>query len=314
MKKWIVWLLVILILTGSCIYLLIPAKIVISRITTAEATITGVYRYMSQEEKWEKWWHDSDGKPPAKGNLFMYDGTAFRLTKQMNNVVGIEIKQKGEILSSVLHLVSFKKDSIGIVWEVEMQAGNNPLSRFMKYRTAVDLGKNMNGVLKNFTSFVSDPKNVYGVSIHRTSTRDTTMLTASFTSVDYPTTNEIYKYFEVLENSILKQQGKASGFPMLNVRQLENGSYMTQVAIPTNRLLENDGNILYRRMVPGNFMVGEVTGGPFTISETMRQLDFFVSDYHKEVMAKPFQVLVTNRLKETDTAKWVTRIYVPVAE
>jgi hypothetical protein len=49
-----------------------------------------------------------------------------------------------------------------------------------------------------------------------------------------------------------------TGSPMLNVRESENGGYETQVAIPTNRLLKNEGKIYFRRMVPGYFIVSEV--------------------------------------------------------
>jgi len=99
---------------------------------------------------------------------------------------------------------------------------------------------------------------------------------------------------------------------MMNIKQSEDGRYETQVAIPTNHLLQNDGKIHYRRMVPGYFMVTEVKGGSFTIQEAMKQMDYYVSDYKKTVMAKPFQILVTNRLTETDTSKWITKIYIPV--
>src|ERR1700685_652871 len=93
MKKWIVWLLVITILTISCIYFFIPSKIVISSVTAAQATIYGEYRYMNQEEKWEKWWRDSDGKSHVKGEPFTYNRTTFRITKHANNITGIELEQ-----------------------------------------------------------------------------------------------------------------------------------------------------------------------------------------------------------------------------
>jgi effector-binding domain-containing protein len=314
MKKWIVWLLVILFLTVGCIYLLIPAKIVISSISTAQATVTGEFRYLGQEENWEKWWRDADGKSRIKGEPFIYDGTLFHLNQQFHNIVGIDIERSGLKLQSVLHLISFKKDSTGAVWQCEIPTGNNPLTRIMKYRSASKIKRSMKEILGNLTTYVSDPKNVYGLSIHRTSTRDTTMLTASFVSPAYPTTPEIYSYFGILENSIQKQHGEKTGSPMMNVKELENGKYETQVAIPTNRLLQNDGKIQYRRMVPGNFIVSEVKGGPVTIDEAITQLDYYIADYKKTVMAKPFQVLVTDRLTETDTTKWVTKIFVPVME
>ena len=81
MKKWIVWLFVILVLGVASIYIFIPAKIVITNISSAEATITGEYRYISQEENWEKWWRDADGKSHKKGEPFTYGTNEFRISK-----------------------------------------------------------------------------------------------------------------------------------------------------------------------------------------------------------------------------------------
>ena len=292
--------------------MIIPAKIVISDISLAEATITGEFRFINQTEKWGQWWRDANGKSHVPDSPFTYNGAEFRLAKQTHNVVGIEIEEKGETVQSVLHLISINKDSTVAIWKCELPTGNNPVTRILKYRRAMELKKNMAGIMHNLTSYISDPRNVYGLTIHRTSTRDTTMLTASFSSPFYPTTSEIYGFLDILEKSIQKQNGIKTGYPMLNLKKLNNGSYETQVAIPTNRLLSNDGKIVFRRMVPGNFIVAEVKGGPFTINESVNQLEYFISDYNKVVMAKPFQQLITNRLKETDTSKWVTKLYIPV--
>ena len=314
MKKWMFWILVIIVLTVGCIYLFIPAKIVISNISTAQATMSGEFRYIGQEENWDKWWRDADGKAHIKGSPFEFNGTVFRLNRQLTNIAGIEIEQKGLILQSAIHLISFSKDSTGAFWECDINTGNDPLNRVRSLMSATKIKKDMAGVLKNLTTYVSDLKNVYGLSINRTSTRDTTMLTASFQSAAYPTIPQIYSFFDTLENSIQRQHGMKTGSPMMNVRESENGGYETQVAIPTDRLLKNDGKIYFRRMVPGYFIVSEVKGGPFTIREAVKQLDFYISDYKKTVMAKPFQTLVTNRLTETDTSKWITKISIPVME
>jgi hypothetical protein len=314
MKKWILGLLLLLILTLGLIYFLIPANIVISNISSAQATITGEFRNIGQKENWEKWWRDADGSYHVKGKPFTYDGTVFRLNRQLHNIVGIEIEEHGLKLQSTVSLISFKKDSTGAFWECEIPSGKGPLNRVKSYRTALKIKKDITGVLKNFTSFISDQKNVYGLSIQKTSTRDTAMLTASFASALYPSVHEIYSFFDTVENSIKRQKGMKTGSPIVNVSELENGGFETQVAIPTNRLLQNDGKIHYRRMIPGNFIVSEVQGGPFSIREAMKQLDYYISDYKKTVMAKPFQSLVTNRLTETDTSKWITRIYIPVME
>jgi hypothetical protein len=314
MKKWIVWLFVILVLTIGCIYLFIPAKIVISGLNTALVTTNGAYRFISEEEKWQQWWRNEKGKPHVSGEPFSYNGSVFRLYKHANNVAGIEILRNDKKLLSLLHLISFSLDSTGIIWSCEMPVSNNPIVRIVNYKNAVEIKKNMAGVMKAFTSFISDPHNVYGITIFRTSTTDTTLLSARFVSKAYPTTPELYQYFSELEKSVRKQKGKIAGAPMMNIRQLEDRSFETQVAIPTDRFLENDGKIEGRRMVPGNFISSEVHGGLYTINKGIEQMNYFISEYNKSQIANPFQVLVTNRLTEPDTTKWITKLYIPVVK
>lgn len=314
MKKLFGWLLVILILTVSCIYIFIPSKISISKIIIANAPINSVFRNINQEIKWEKWWRDSDGKPHVKGDSFMYNGSVYRLTKYESNAVGIEIESKDVKLQTELFLVSFSTDSTGMNWQCEIPAGNNPFTRLSKYNQALQLSKNMAGVLQNLKQFFANPKNAYGIDIFKTSTRDTTMLSAKFNSATYPTTAEIYRYIQTLEINIQKQKGKITGLPIMNIRNLDSGGFETQVAIPTNRLLKNEGKTFYRRMVPGNFLSAEVTGGVYTVQEAEKQMNFFAQDFKKSKMAMPFEQLVTNRLNEPDTLKWITRIYLPIAQ
>jgi hypothetical protein len=56
----------------------------------------------------------------------------------------------------------------------------------------------------------------------------------------------------------------------------------------------------------------EVKGGNATVEEALHQMKIFISDYQKTAMAIPFESLVTDRSKEPDTSKWITRIYTPV--
>jgi hypothetical protein len=44
----------------------------------------------------------------------------------------------------------------------------------------------------------------------------------------------------------------------------------------------------------------------------MGQMKNYISDYQRTVMAIPFQSLVTDRRKEADTTKWLTKLYFPI--
>jgi hypothetical protein len=312
MKKWIVWFFVILVLGVASIYIFIPAKIVITNISSAEATITGEFRYISQEENWEKWWRDAEGKSHNKGEPFTYGINEFRISKRSYNAVGIDIRQEGADIPSFINLISYAIDSTGAVWACEMPSTFNPFTRVRNYLNAQEIKKNITGVMKVFSAFISNPKNVYGMTIYKTTVRDTLMVSARFTSPDYPTTAQLYGYFDTLKQSIIKQKGIPVGFPIMNLRKMPDGSFETQTGMPTNRLLKNDGKILALRMPPGLFMTADVRGGAYTADEGMKQLDLFVQEYNRVKIATGFQILITDRRNEPDTTKWITKLKIPI--
>jgi effector-binding domain-containing protein len=316
MKKWFLGILAIIII-GSIlgIYRLIPANIVILRVSPAQVTLNGANRVLPDVSKWKKWWRNEAGQPPDNDGYFIYNGYQFRVTDHEMNVVGVEISKGNFRLNSIMHLVNLSHDSTVIIWQSDtVSSGSDPITRLWRYSKAATISESMKGILHNLKPFISNPQNVYDFSIYKTSTRDTTMLSARFTSPAYPTTTQIYGYFDALKKSIQKQKGIPVGFPMMNIRKLEKDSFETQVAIPTNRELKDDGNIVYRRLVPGNFIAANVQGGVYTTNEAMKQVRFFIADNSKQIIANPFQILVTDRIKEPDTLKWITKVYVPVVE
>jgi hypothetical protein len=314
MKKLGFWFLLVLLLGLGLVYIFIPSKIKVSILTGAQATIHGEFRSLNDEEEWEKWWRDSDGGQHIPGTPFRYDGSTFTLVKQAANAVKIQIENKGLKLETVLQLVTFTTDSTGASWSFEMPKSVNPLNRIKYFMAEKEIKNDMLEVMQIFSRFVSNPRNIYRFEIYRTSTRDTTLLSTRFLSRDFPGTAELYKNFDLLQKNILKQKGKQSGYPMMNVVKLADGSYETQIAIPTDHKLDNDGKIVFRYMVPGNFFGGDVTGGQYTVNEAQKQLDLFILDYKKSKMANAYQILVTDRIREPDTLKWITRLRIPVVE
>jgi len=79
-----------------------------------------------------------------------------------------------------------------------------------------------------------------------------------------------------------------------------------------NKELAGNGKIFFSRFVPWKVLTAEVRGGIWTVKEAMHQMDIYIADYQKTAMAIPFQSLVTNRMEEPDTLKWITGIYTPV--
>jgi hypothetical protein len=100
---------------------------------------------------------------------------------------------------------------------------------------------------------------------------------------------------------------------MLNLYRGNDSTYFAKVALPVDRHLRNFGDIQYRWMLKGgNILVTEVVGGPHKIERAFKEMENYVQDHQRVAPAIPFQSLVTDRTKQPDTSKWVTRLYWPI--
>src|SRR5206468_2086028 len=103
-----------------------------------------------------------------------------------------------------------------------------------------------------------------------------------------------------------------TGNPMYNVTALEKDTVRLMVALPVNKFLPQTNSVIPVKMVQGNFLATQVTGGEYTVRNALATIQNFMADNNKTPMAIPFSYLITNRVDEPDTSKWVTKIYMPV--
>jgi hypothetical protein len=176
----------------------------------------------------------------------------------------------------------------------------------------VELKEHFASIFSSLKTYLENPTNVYGYSITQTSTKDTMLVAARASSTGTPSMQQVYGLVNQLKEYAKQNGALQTGFPMLNVTPAGNNQFQFMVAVPVNKELPAKGNIFARRMVPGNFMMTETKGGPGTVDDAMKQLQQFTIDHQRTSMAIPFQVMVTDRIQEQDTSKWVTKIYYPV--
>ncbi len=316
MKKWIAVILVLVVLLIAGVYFFIPVTLTVSNFTVAHCSSSGANRAIIQKENWKKFWQGKVFITPQKtfshDDVFVYNNDSFRVTKLLQNAVQISISGNGTEAKSLLLFLPLTKDSVQINWSCQMPTSTHLFNRIQQYRQAVQTKKNMTDILRNINLFVSKDENVYGISIQQTSTKDTSLVSTKMTSKTYPSTEQVYMLIEKLQAYVKENQAVQTGYPMMNVTQVSKGNYVLMTAIPVNKLLPETGDITYKRMIPGNFLTATITGGDATVSNAQTQMQQYFQDYNRTAMAIPFQYLVTDRSKETDTSKWVTKMYFPV--
>lgn len=300
MKKWIIALLVLVASAIAGIYIFIPSQLKISSVDMLTSSSDGTFRTLSNKNKQDRWLPSST----ANGH--------FTIDKLLWNTVYITITKDNEKINSVLMLVPINSDSTGVQWKCEIATSNNPFGRLQRYWYAVALKNDMDKILDSLRAFVSRPENIYGMPLERTSFTDSLLVATRKTFITYPGTTEIYELVNALRLHIAKKNALETGHPLLNVTPLDSNHYQLMVALPVDRILPDEQSFFFRRMIPAAFMKAEIKGGPCTVKEALRQMQLYFSDHNKTAMAIPFEYLITDRVAEPDTTKWITHIYAPV--
>lgn len=313
MKKFIVFVGCLCILLLFFIYIFIPAKLEVSKIEVVKCNINGAYRTLENERSWIKWWPEKDSlKSDFVENIFFYKGDTFRIANRFYNSFQIDVTSKNSSQKTNLNLIKINVDSTAVVWTTQLQAGVNPIKRVVNYNAAVKIRENMSRILSHLHLFLQDKENVYRFDFHRSMSKDSTLVAIKKTTSQIPSTAEIYELIANLKEYIIRNEAKENNFPMLNVRKISDTNFETMVAIPINKALKGNGLIFFSRFVPWYVLTAEVRGGDKTVNEALDQMSLYITDYGKTQMAIPFQSLVTDRMTEPDTLKWVTNIYTPV--
>lgn len=309
--KWLAIIMVgIIALSIVFVYLIIPDTIQLTEIVKVQVNEKAGIRSLMNESEWKKWW-PSYSSNKSNEDLFRYDNYNFYLGKKYFEGVEMEIAKDKKVYSSMLRILPLKSDSSIIHWKLVIKNSSNPISRINNYIEASRIKGNMKGILQSFISYLENPEKVYGIKIENERVKDTLLISTTTFTKDYPSIQTIYSLIESLQTFIKTRQAKETNYPMLHVEKTPDG-YKTMVAIPVNKLIESNGKYVFKRMVPGNILVTEVKGGTFRVQEASEQMENFVREYEFISPAIPFESLITDRLKEKDTSKWITKLYYPV--
>lgn len=317
MKRLLVVALCVVLLSTIAIYIFIPASLKIISINVVHTNSEAIFRQISEPANWAKW--ASKPNDPSNGTTvnapwFTYNNDTFNITEILHNAARIKITSNGIETNSLFTILPVTKDSSAFKWESDLPTGYNPFVKVQRYRQAVQIKKNMSAIMDNLQHFVENDENVYGYRFHVVSTDDTILVAMKVPHPSYPQTQDIYKCVDKLQNYVSAKGARQTTPPMMNITRQADDTYQLMVALPIDKKIPVEAPYLQRNLVKGNFLITKVTGGEGSINHALNMMRYYISDYGKTIMAIPFQVLETDRIRQPDSAKWVTRIYYPVIQ
>ena len=308
MKKWITALLVILVIFFALLYIFIPGRIQIVEFIPVRCPEPAVVRVLNNTSAWKKWWPENGNR-----NNFEYSDYRYHLSKIMYNAYDVAQVSNADTINSQMLLLRVNSDSLLLRWESTVNTGLNPFKRISQYRQTSKQKKNMRILLDNLDKYLQKSENIYGFHIAITTLVDTAFISKKITGKSYPSTDTIYELIKELKGYIASTGAKETNHPIMNVRRTDSG-YLTMVAIPVDRVLEGNNTLIPKRMpiIKDNTLLIEVHGGVLSVQKAFFELGNYMQDHHYGAPALPFESLITDRSKETDTTKWITRIYAPI--
>jgi len=310
MKKILLVASAAILITIILLFVLIPDTIVVSKVTYTNLKPASVLRCLRDDAKWEQWFPGSNNQ-----DSYIYKGQKFEIGKRTYSSTDISIMRDNITYHSSINVIAISGDSSAIQWALSFKTSINFIKRFIQYQTAKDIKEDFEFLLDNFKTFILQPKNIYGFNVHQTTLTDTSLVAIKTVTTEYPSTQLIYSFVNQLKGYIQQQHATEHNFPMLNITQLQDSSYEVMVGIPTNVPLTGNNIIKPKRMVmlKDKTLVTDVTGDNNTIKKAFNATGNYMNDNGLSSPVIPFQQLVTDRSKEKDSTKWITKIFTPVS-
>lgn len=308
MKKVLIVLLACLALLIGSLYIFIPNIVKLRAVIAVNSTRPGLYRSLLDKKSVSKWW-------PGKLNKdsFVLNNCVYTLNNGNITIMPVTIGCDNTNIFTTMLFVPLVVDSTQLEWVGAMATSYNPVKRFNAYLNAKKINTDMNTVLQDIQTYYSNPENIYGFDIKKELVKDSTLIQTSDTSHGYPSIGFIYNLINKLKTYAASMSAKESGYPMLNIITSDSITFSVKVALPLDKPIPSSGEFLQKRMpAMGNILVTEVKGGNAIAGRAFDQIRKYADDYQRVAPAIPFYSLITDRSKEPDTSKWVTKVYYPV--
>ena len=284
---------------------MIPSTIKINAVAESNMNFNAVARHLTDTQNWHKWW-------PGQ-RTFQYNRTDFRLDKIKLNSFELKLFFKNDSIKNFLQLIPLNDNKTGFSWGCEFESSKNPFKRWLQYFDAISIKKMLQVITDSLGKYGDKVENVYGFRVEKVKVADSVLISTRAIFNHYPADKEIDSMIQQLKKYISSQQAVEKNYPMLNVHRNGANDYEAMVAIATERLLPADKDFSPKLVLKGgNILEAEFRGGPAAVKKAFADFENYRADFNITSPAIPYQLLITDRVKEADTTKWVTKFYYPI--
>ena len=298
MRKIVLLLSTILVLSVVAIYLLVPKQFIIKGTQAVNQSAPSVIRGMMQTNKWWEWM-------PKEARLNV---TGTMVATIQTELILDEVKVPVEF-----SIIDDTSNNAIIGFETSMENTNwSPIASVQNYLFAKKIQGQLDLILSAAGNYYNTVKGVYGFDIQETNVQDSSLIALDQVLMDTPTLVQLYEMIAKLEQHIIAQNGKIKNDPMVNITRINKEEVYTQVAIPIEKDIQVKPPFTLKKMVLGKLLSVSLIGDASTVNSALVATKQYLGDKQKTSPAIPYVIYNTNRMKELDAQKWKSTINYPV--
>ena len=268
----------------------------------------GISRVIVNKGDWKRWWPGE----MVNDSTIAYKDAMFNIKTILLNGFELTGSLDDRPINFSFQSIATYNAETAITMTATVSLSRNPFIKVFQNIAPGGAVKTLNELFNNTGTALSDVKKVYGFDIKLGKVPNSSYVSTSKYFDHQPGMEEVYALIKEVEDYIVAENGKIVNDPILNLSKESENKYMAMVALATERDLPTKGKFLLKQMMLGNIVVSEVKGGPTAIQQCRQAVQFYVNDYRKVSPAISFERLITNRLTEKDSTKWLTTINYPV--
>jgi len=150
MKRWLLIVIGIIILFIAASYLLIPAKIEITKTVSVKCTQDGALYILKSPGKWNKWWAGQ----VTNDSSFILNDLSYKTDKRNYAGVKLTMYHSGDTVGNNLMVLPIAKDSINIIIKTAVTTGTNPFTKIKGYFFARKYSNDLSSILSSLSKFL----------------------------------------------------------------------------------------------------------------------------------------------------------------
>lgn len=270
--------------------------------------ITASQRRIVDIHQWKNWW---PGHPLSDSTFTFQERTIIVRHLLTSSVELIDTRLN---TTSVLSFIPLSNTESQFSLNANYPLSLNFFKRITQLFDFYAWKKEQKNFVRHLYNYFSSVQNIYGFNIEMKKVLNSPHISTNASFDQKPDWNQVYDLTDQIRAYVHSINHQVLDSPILNM-YVEEGKHKVMVAYSTDTVLPSFGPFQLKQMVKGgNMLMAEVKGGPHTIEQCLNQMVLFVQDYGKSSPAIPYQRLITDRRKITDTTQWITIVNYPVFE